>query len=72
VKLWARLYTEVAGRWDNTQDVSFTVSGNRVALSYPAAGQQDVNTITPFSWSSAASAQGYQLTIGTKPAWRIS
>ena len=67
VKLWARLYTEVAGSWANTEDISFTVSGNRIAFSYPAAGQQNVNTITPFSWNPAAGAQAYQLTIGTKP-----
>ena len=67
VRLWARLYTEVAGNWDNYQDVSFTVTGNRVAFTYPAAGQQNIDTLTPFSWNPAAGAQGYQLTLGTKP-----
>jgi PKD repeat protein len=65
--LWARLYTEVAGNWDNYQDITFTVTGNRVAFAYPTAGQQNINTITPFSWSPATNAQAYQLTIGTKP-----
>jgi PKD repeat protein len=67
VRLWARLYTEVAGNWDNYRDITFTVSGNRVAFSYPSAGQQNINTITPFSWNPATGAQAYQLTIGTKP-----
>jgi PKD repeat protein len=67
VTLWARLYTEVAGNWDNWQDVAFTVTPDRVAFTYPTAGQQNINTITPFSWSPATGAQGYQLTIGTKP-----
>jgi PKD repeat protein len=67
VTLWARLYTEVAGNWDNWEDVPFTVTANRVAFTYPTAGQQNINTITPFSWSPATNAQAYQLTIGTKP-----
>jgi hypothetical protein len=53
--------------WGNTQDIPFTVTGNRVAFTYPTAGQQNVNTITPVSWSPATNAQAYQLTIGTKP-----
>jgi PKD repeat protein len=65
--LWARFYTEVAGSWDNWQDVPFTVTGNRVAFTYPIAGQQNINTITPFTWNPATGAQAYQLTIGTKP-----
>jgi hypothetical protein len=43
------------------------VTGNRVGFTYPTAGEQNVNPITPFSWNPAAGAQGYQLTIGTKP-----
>jgi PKD repeat protein len=66
VTLWARFYTEVAGDW-GYQDVPFTVTGNRVAFTYPTAGQQNINTITPFSWSPATGAQAYQLTIGTQP-----
>ena len=67
VKLWARLYTEVAGDWGNTQDISFTVTGNRVAFTYPTPGQQNIDTLTPFSWNPATGAQAYQLTVGTKP-----
>ena len=47
VTLWARLYTEVAGNWNNYQDVTFTVTGNRVAFTYPTAGQQNINTHHP-------------------------
>jgi PKD repeat protein/sugar lactone lactonase YvrE len=67
VTLWARLYTEVAGSWNNYQDVPFTVTASRDAFTYPTAGQQNINTLTPFSWSPATNAQAYQLTIGTKP-----
>jgi hypothetical protein len=67
VTLWARLYTEVAGNWNNYQDIPFTVTGNRVAFTYPTPGQQNIDTITPFAWSPATGAQAYQLTIGTKP-----
>ena len=55
------------GDWGNTQDISFTVTGNRVGFTYPTADQQNINTITPFSWNPATGAQAYQLTIGTKP-----
>jgi hypothetical protein len=67
VTLWARLYTEVAGNWDNYQDIPFTVTGNRVAFTYPTAGQQNVSTITRFAWSPATGAVAYQLTVATKP-----
>ena len=43
------------------------MTANPIAFTYPTAGQQSVNTITPFSWTPAANAQAYQLTIGTKP-----
>jgi hypothetical protein len=67
VTLWARLYTEVAGGWNNYQDIPFTVTANRVAFTYPTAGQQNINPLAPFSWNPAAGAQAYQLTVGTKP-----
>ena len=67
VTLWARLYTEVAGNWTNYQDVPFIVTANRVAFTYPTASQQNIDTLTPFSWSPATGAEAYQLTIGTKP-----
>jgi hypothetical protein len=67
--LYARLYTEVAGSWRNWQDTAFEVTANpnRVAFTYPTLGQQNVNTITPFSWGPVADAQAYQLTIGLEP-----
>ena len=67
VTLWARLYTEVAGQWGHWQDVPFTVTASRVAFTYPTAGQQNVNTLTPFRWSSVTGAQAYRLTIATTP-----
>jgi hypothetical protein len=67
VTLWARFYTEVAGSWDNWQDITFTMTPNRVAFTYPTPGQQNINPITPFTWSPATGAQAYQLTVGTKP-----
>ena len=35
VTLWARLYTQVAGNWDNWQDIPFTVTTSQDALTYP-------------------------------------
>jgi PKD repeat protein len=67
VTLWATLYTKVAGNWGNWQDIPFTVSTSRNAFTYPAAGQQSINTLTPLSWSPATGAQAYRLTIGTNP-----
>ena len=65
--LWARLYTEVAGDWRNYQEIPFTVTASRDAFTYPAAGQQNINTLTPFGWSPVAGAQAYRLTIATTP-----
>ncbi len=67
VTLWARLYTQVAGSWGNWQDIPFTVTTNQAAFTYPTAGQQNINTLTPFSWSPETNAQAYRLTIGTNP-----
>jgi NHL repeat len=67
VTLWATLYTQVAGNWGNWQAVPFTVTASRDAFTYPTAGQQNINTLTPLSWSPATGAQGYRLTIGTNP-----
>ncbi len=67
VTLWARLYTEVAGHWGNYQDVPFTVTASPVVFTYPTAGQQQIDTLTPFSWSPVPHAQAYRLTIATTP-----
>jgi PKD repeat protein len=67
VTLWARLYTQVAGNWGSYQDITFTVTANRVAFTYPTAGQQNINTLTPFAWSPQTDAQAYRLTIATEP-----
>ena len=68
VTLWARLYTEVSGGY-GYQDVPFTVTGNWNGFTYPYPTPSPAvfSTLTPFSWSPATGAQGYQLTIGTKP-----
>ncbi len=62
--LYARLSTEISGQWQY-QDISFTAAANSVAFTYPTAGQQNVDTTKPFSWSGASAAQGYRVTIGT-------
>jgi len=65
--LFARLYTEVAGNWANWQVIPFKVTASWVAFTYPTAGQQNINTLTPFSWSPVTGAQAYRLTIATLP-----
>ncbi len=37
----------------------------QASFTYPTSGQSNVDTTLPFTWSTAASAQGYYLTIGT-------
>ena len=64
VTLWARLYTEVGGRLGQLAGLPFTVTANRVVFTYPTAGQQNINTLTPFAWSPVTGAQAYRLTIG--------
>ena len=66
-ELWARLYTEVGGNWNNFEDETFNVTANRVGFTYPTDGQQNINPINPFTWTPATGAQAYQLTVGTKP-----
>ena len=65
--LWARLYTKVAGDWRNWQDVPFTVTASPAVFTYPTAGQQNIDTLTPFAWSPVPGAQAYRLTIATTP-----
>ncbi len=55
-----------AGRgYNNYEDVTFTATQNAVSLTYPTAGQSNVTSALPFTWSTVASAQGYYLTVGT-------
>ncbi len=46
-----------------TQQV--VVAAPHASLTYPTAGQTDVDTATPFSWGDIPAGQGYQLWIGT-------
>ncbi len=63
--LYARIYTLIGGGWNNYQDITFTAAPNAVMFTYPTAGQTNVDTTKPFTWSTIASAQYYYLTVGT-------
>jgi hypothetical protein len=62
--LWARIWTELGGHWYYSPDVSFTVSPDAALIS-PGSGQQNVPANATFQWTSAPSAQGYYLYVGT-------
>jgi endoglucanase len=63
--LYARIYTGLSNGWGNYQDVTFMVAPNPVQFTYPTAGQNNVESGTPFTWSTVPQAQGYQVTVGT-------
>ena len=67
VTLWARLYTQLAGSWGNYRVIPFTVTASPDAFTYPTAGQQNINTLTPLSWSPDDRRAGLPVTIGKKP-----
>jgi NHL repeat len=67
VTLWARLYTQAGGDWGNYRDIPFTVTASPDVFTYPTAGQQNINTLTPLSWGAMTGAQAYHVTIGKKP-----
>jgi endoglucanase len=67
VDLHARLYSETAGSFAASSDITFRAAPGHATLTYPADGQADVDTERAFSWTPVADAQGYYLTVGTAP-----
>jgi endoglucanase len=62
--LFARIYTKVDGAYSRYHDISFTaVVGGRALFTSPSDGQP-ADMTAAFTWSTAAPAQGYYLTIG--------
>ena len=56
--LYARIYSLIGGSWNNYEDVSFTAQ-NAVSFTYPSAGQTNVDTTRPFTWTTTPAAQSY-------------
>ncbi len=67
VVLYARLWTEIAGRWLSS-DIAFTslAAPPPVAVVSPQAGV-DMDEGLPFQWSATDLADAYRLEIGTQP-----
>ena len=67
--LYARVWTQTSAGWTLYQDITFTTgfttTQGKATFIYPVDGQQNVNTSTPFQWTPASGALGYQLYIGT-------
>jgi hypothetical protein len=64
--LYATIYTEINGSWSYYRSISFTAAAvPEAAFTYPTDGQQNVDTTQPFTWSTAAGAQGYYFSVGT-------
>ena len=49
----------------STATQSVVVAAPHASLTYPTAGQTDVDTATPFRWADIPAGQGYQLWVGT-------
>jgi K(+)-stimulated pyrophosphate-energized sodium pump len=65
--LFARVYCSVGGHWSHA-DVGFQVAPTaEAALTWPAPGQNGVDTGRPFTWSRVPWATNYWLTIGSTP-----
>src|SRR4051812_35227475 len=64
--LWARIWARVNGSW-YSRDITFQVSLSPPILTYPTAGQVNVDASKDFTWSAVAGAEGYQLFVGTAP-----
>lgn len=67
--LWARVYTYIGGNWNRFTDVSFTAAPVQVqahaSFIWPTNGATNVNTTTPFHWTSVPNAGNYWLVVGT-------
>ncbi|HEX3565697.1 MAG TPA: choice-of-anchor D domain-containing protein, partial [Acidimicrobiales bacterium] len=63
--LYATLLTEVNGRWTPPQPITFTVSPQVAAFTYPVDGTLNSSATQPFSWSVKNQAQAYRLVVGT-------
>lgn len=63
--IWARIWTEVNGRW-TYRDTSFVAAPpSHATFTSPQNGSMTVDTSKGFSWNAAPSAQAYYLYIGT-------
>jgi streptogramin lyase len=63
--LYATLLAKVGGGWIHYQVVSFTAASGGAHFTHPVNAQLNVDTTAPFTWSTVAPAQGYQLIVGT-------
>ena len=65
VTLWARIWTEVPGRWSHGDDVTFEVQAAR--FTNPIPGTAPAVLRGSFRWTAAPAAAGYYLTVGSTP-----
>lgn len=64
-ELYATLLTEVHGAWTGYQASVFTAAVGHATFTNPVAGQVDVDTTKPFTWTALPAAQAYILVAGT-------
>ena len=64
-ELYATLLTEVHGAWTGYQAIIFTAAVGHAAFTNPLAGQINVDTTKPFTWSTLPAGQAYIFVAGT-------
>jgi hypothetical protein len=66
-RLYATIFTEWYGSWSFYRTIDFVVQATQATFTSPFNGQQVVDSAAPFTWSTAAQAQAYDLVVSTTP-----
>lgn len=67
VTIYATLFTEIEGRWDLYQTITFTAAVHVANFTYPLQGMYDADPSQSVTWTTSNQDQGYYLVVGTTP-----
>lgn len=63
--LYATLFTEWVGSWNNSQSISFVYQSPEATFTSPVNGARVTDSAAPFTWSIGPQAQAYYLVVST-------
>jgi hypothetical protein len=67
VTLYATVFTEWAGSWNQSQSMAFAYESQQATFTSPLSGHRVTDFSAPFTWSPGQRANAYYLTVGTVP-----
>jgi hypothetical protein len=67
ITLYATIFTEWAGAWNQSRTISFAFESEAATFTSPVSGGQVTDMSAPFTWSASQYAQAYYLVVSTTP-----